>query len=393
MPDMDKRQSILRAAEVIFSEKGLKDSTITEIATNAGVVDSIIYHYFKNKEDLLFCAFYENMRTAYDELMFQFKGIMGPVSRLGKMVWHHLHSNDFNTGHARIIKNLLLECRSNKNFYSHESYAELRKYTDVLLNILKDGVNEGYFRDDINLEVVRDMIMGLLDEVSLSCLQAGEVVNTTSDFDHIMSLLLAMIEKKPAETENGDKALRVLRAATEVFAQKGFNRATMVDVGQKAGVAEGTIYEYFKNKQDLLLSIPKERFQSYRSCLEDVFCQEDPVVKLRHLIWAHFCVFLSDPQFLMVFLNDIKLNKQFYVADSYPSYLQYIEPLYGILNEGKERGVFRSEVDNRIFRNLFIGSFTHLAIRWFVIGKLTPLKMMIEFCQLTDLLCRSLSME
>lgn len=393
--EIDKRQAILSAAQEIFSEKGLKDSTITEIAQRAGVVDSIIYHYFKNKEDLLFCAFYDTMHRSHEELMFQFKGIMGPVSKLGKMVWYHLYMNDFNTGHARIVKNLLLECRSNKNFYTHESYAALRRYTDVLLGILREGVKEGYFREELNLKLVRDMIFGILDEVSLSCLQAREVTQTTSDFDAIMSLILAMIAKKqPAEPENNnDKALRVLRAATDVFAQKGFNKATMVDVGQKAGVAEGTIYEYYKNKQDLLLSIPKERFQSYRSTLENCFHYDDPTVKLRHFIWIHLGVLLSDPQFLTLFLNDIKLNKQFYVSDSYPFYLQYIQPLFDILNEGKQKSFFRPDVDNRIYRNLFIGSFTQLAIRWFVVGKITPLDMMIEFCQLTDLLCRSIVKE
>ena len=50
----DRRGSILRAAQEVFSQKGLADSNISEIAKKAGVVDSIIYHYFKNKEDLLF---------------------------------------------------------------------------------------------------------------------------------------------------------------------------------------------------------------------------------------------------------------------------------------------------------------------------------------------------
>ena len=121
MNENNKKQKILRAAQIIISEKGLKDSTITEIARKAGVVDSIIYHYFKNKEDLLFCALDAQMKTAVKELMFNFKGIIGSVSKLGKMVWHHLHANDYDQGDEKIRKYLTLECRANKNFYKHES--------------------------------------------------------------------------------------------------------------------------------------------------------------------------------------------------------------------------------------------------------------------------------
>ncbi len=163
----------------------------------------------------------------------------------------------------------------------------------------------------------------------------------------------------------------------------------MVDVAQKAGVAEGTIYEYFKNKQDLLMSIPKEHFRFHRASLEKCFDAMDPLDRLERLIGVHFSVFLSNPEFLKVFLIDIKLNKQFYVSDAYPYYLQYIQPLSDILEEGKRRGVFRPEVDSRIFRYLFVGSFNHLCLRWFLEGNATPLSMMVEFAEMSKLLCRA----
>lgn len=388
MAELDKRRAILLAAQEIFSQKGLKDSTVTEIAQKAGVVDSIIYHYFKNKEDLLFWAFRDSMESSYEELMFELKGILGPVSMLGKMVWLHLHKNDSNPGYARMVINLLLECRSNPNFYCHESSDTYWKYMDVLLDIFKAGMTDGYFKEDLNPAVVRHMIFGLLYEVSLSCLESGEITETTPYFDGIMSIILAMIEKK-GSAPIGDKASRVLSAATQVFADKGFYKATMVDVAQKAGVAEGTIYEYFKNKQDLLMSIPKERFQLYRVNLEKCFDAMDPLDRLKRLIGVHFSMFLSNPEFLKVFLSDIKLNKQFYVSDAYPYYLQYIQPLSDILEEGKRRGVFRPEMDNRIYRHLFIGSFTHLCLRWFLEGKATPSSMMAEFAEMNKLLCRA----
>jgi AcrR family transcriptional regulator len=392
LSENNKRQKILNAAQETISEKGLKASTITGIARKAGVVDSIIYHYFKNKEDLLFCALDSQMKSATADLLFNLKGVMGPVSKLGKMVWYHLHANDFNQGDERIRKHLLLECRANKNFYKHESYNSLKKYAEVLMNILAEGVDDGSFRSDLDLPVVRDMIFGLLDEESLSCLAARELTETTPDFEPIMSLILSMIESQrenetPAKKQ--DKAQIVLKAAAAAFARKGFNKSTMVEVGNEAAVAEGTIYEYYTNKQDLLLSISKEQFKTYKIELDQTFNLVHPLAKLKRLIWNHFLIFASDSDFLTIFLNDIKLNKNFYATDAYSFFINYYSKLSEILGEGKRAGIFRKDVHNRVYRNLFIGSFTHLMLRWFSISNPPLLTFMKEFNHATELLCRA----
>ncbi len=67
----------------------------------------------------MFSSIEELIEKSHEELLFQFKGVMGPVSQLGKMVWFHLYENDFSSGDARKMKNLLFECRSNKDYYKH----------------------------------------------------------------------------------------------------------------------------------------------------------------------------------------------------------------------------------------------------------------------------------
>jgi TetR/AcrR family fatty acid metabolism transcriptional regulator len=67
--------------------------------------------------------------------------------------------------------------------------------------------------------------------------------------------------------------------------------------------------------------------------------------------------------------------------------------LYEILNEGKGLKVFRPDLNNRVFRNLFLGTFSHLAIRWFVLERVTPLKMMSELEAIISLLCRAVTRE
>ncbi|MBT7887794.1 MAG: TetR/AcrR family transcriptional regulator, partial [Deltaproteobacteria bacterium] len=91
-----RRKQILRSAESIMSIKGV-DATISEIASNAGVPSSNIYHYFKNKEDLLFSVVGDNIGNSLNELEADLKGIREPLSQLGRFLWSLLNRADNET--------------------------------------------------------------------------------------------------------------------------------------------------------------------------------------------------------------------------------------------------------------------------------------------------------
>jgi TetR/AcrR family fatty acid metabolism transcriptional regulator len=100
-----------------------------------------------------------------------------------------------------------------------------------------------------------------------------------------------------------------------------------------------------------------------------------------------------DPNFAVIFLKDTKLNKRFYSTKSY-SYLHgSLSVLKNVLDEVKSKGVFRADVNNRVFRNLFLGTFSHMTVRWFIVGKVSPIGMMEELNEVTSILCRSVSRE
>ena len=389
----DRKQDIIRAAQEVFSEYGIADAKMSDISKKAGVTDSIIYHYFKNKEDLLFYALSDKATQAGKELNFHLEGIIDPVSRLGKMIWFHLYLNDISPSELRVIKNLLFECRANKAFYSHEGYEPLYNYMKIMNNILRQGVESGVFRDDFNVTLLRTMIFGLLDEESLNSF-SHEVEEILSDFDGIMDMVLAMIgrtdESDSAKAANeDDKMVRVLGAAERVFSQKGYRAATMSEIANEAGVAEGTIYSYFENKQDLLFSLPIKRIGWLSSIMDEAFNINDPLSKLYWFIRLFFRTFLSQPDFLKVFLLDIKLNRKFYESKAYAPYLYYISVVQSILEEGKEKGFFRPKINTRIFRNLLVGSFTQLSTRWFILETATAKEMMLQWDQVVSLLCRA----
>lgn len=197
------------------------------------------------------------------------------------MIWYHLYLNDLAPGETLILKDLLFECRAKINFYTHEGYNTLRQYTKIMSQILQQGVENGVFRSDINVILVKNLIFGLLDEESLNYLASGEIDSTLQDFDDIMDLVFAIISKdkhRPAENP-GNKEERILKSAVRIFSSKGYNSATISEIAESVNVAESTIYTYFDNKRDLLFSIPKKRLRLLNNNKGEVFHVQSPIKK------------------------------------------------------------------------------------------------------------------
>ena len=127
------RDTILATAEKIMFNKGFTNATISEIAAIAGVVDSVIYHYFNSKEDLLFSIVGYKLIEFMELLTHQLEGILDPISRLRKLIWCYLDYSDNNLGYTNL---LMYDCLRNRNFFKHAAYQELRNYASIILTIL-----------------------------------------------------------------------------------------------------------------------------------------------------------------------------------------------------------------------------------------------------------------
>ena len=364
-----------------MTRKGLADATIAQIAKKAGVADSVIYQYFKGKQDLLFSIPGERMKEVLELLDDQLQGIRDAESRLRKMLWFHLKYNDTHPGYSRI---LLLECRSSADFYLTPAYQLVRDYADIMLSIIKQGMEDGAFDADLDPRLVRDVILGGLDWETIGSLAIKEVKESAPDLEDFMSLVHAMIAPRGKKELN--KSDRILKAAETVFAEKGFARAKVSDIANLAEVAEGTVYEYFENKEDLLLSIPEKRFEIFLEELPDTFQIKTPLRKLRRFIRYYFSLFLTERKFLKVFLLQIQLNKRFYDTKAFATFRRYTHVLESIIEEGKADGSFHPDANPRVFRNLFLGAFNHLTLRWLIFGKGSEMDKMKEIDQVTNLL-------
>ena len=377
----EKKSRILAAAEEIMSEKRLADTTISEIATKADVADSVIYQYFKDKEDLLFSVPGERMKEVNYMLGEHLQGISDAESRLSKMIWFHLRDIDTHPGYGRI---LILDCRSSPNFYLSPAYKLIRDYANVLHDILKQGVDNGSFRSDLNIKVARDIILGTLDWEIISSLALGEIEESAPDLDDIMSLVRAMIT--PNRKTIYSKSDRILRAAEKVFAEKGFLKAKIAEIAKLAQVSEGTVYEYFGNKEDVLLAIPERRCGENLDELSETFHIKNPVRKLRRFTRYYLFLLLTEQDFLKVFLLQLQLNKRFYGSKSFESFRRYFKVLEDVIEEGISQGYFRPDINPRVFRNMFFGAVSHLALRWEILQKEREPDKIQEINHLTDML-------
>jgi len=387
MRSTDKTQKIIQAAEEIISEKGLSGSNISEIAKRAGVTDSLIYNYFKGKEDLVFSIPGVRMKEFLKNLLEHLQGIPDPVGKLSKVLWFHLYFFD---NHPEYTRLLLLECRSNREFYRYEAYSLIRQYAGIIAAILEEGVNEGIFRGDANMRLVRDIIFGVIDWETLESLALKETVGTTQDLQDILNLLIPMIQIR-TPSEDLEKSSRILLAAEKVFGEKGYSQATISEIARLANVAEATIYEYFKNKEDLLFSIPEKRFREHIASLEEIFEIKTPLKKLQRLIRDHFYLYLRERDFLKVFLLHIQLNRRFFVSHVYETFHRYVEIVADILEEGKKDGSIRAQVNTRVFKNFFLGAFSHMALRWVILEKEAETDKMREIAEVVTLLCRAVA--
>ncbi len=375
---------ILSAAEEVMSEKGLARSSISEIASKAGVADSVIYQYFKGKQDLLFSVPGERMKEVLALLDEHLAGIEDVHSQLRKMIWFHLRYNDTHKGYARL---LLFECRSSKAFYDSPASSLIRQYATILCSIMEQGIKEGRFRGDTQIILVRDVILGTLDMETIGSLASGEIPSSEQDFEDIMALVDAMILlEKPKRVRRVNRSDAIINAAQKVFAEKDFGQATISEIAKLAGISDATVYEYFQNKEDILLSLAARRFDTYLQDLSNAFEIKDPIRKLRRLIKYHFGIFLSEREFLKIFLLQLQLNDCFYGSKAFEVFRTYYSLIESVIQEGKEAGCIASVVNGRIFRNMFLGAFSHLALRWLIVRESTDTDRMEEIDQVADLL-------
>ncbi|MFC4556620.1 TetR/AcrR family transcriptional regulator [Virgibacillus kekensis] len=156
-----KYMQIIEAAVEVIAENGYHASQVSKIAKKAGVADGTIYLYFKNKEDILVSVFNEKMGQFIDQIVYSTSDRQDANEKLLTLITMHFRqlASDH---HLAVVTQLELR-QSNKQLRMKINEV-LKPYLVVIDNIIREGIKEGIFRDDLNIPLVRQMIFGTLDE-------------------------------------------------------------------------------------------------------------------------------------------------------------------------------------------------------------------------------------
>ena len=157
----------------------------------------------------------------------------------------------------------------------------------------------------------------------------------------------------------------IIQAAIEVFSKKDFKTASVSEIARKAGVADGTIYQYFRNKEYLFFSIPIEKTNEFRSQLElHLEGISGALNKIRKFVWYFLYFFKTNPDYGRILMLEMRVSKSFVRTDTYDFLKKSVGQVPEIIREGQEEGSIRKDTDVYVLRHLVLGTLEHIVSRW-----------------------------
>jgi TetR/AcrR family transcriptional regulator, fatty acid metabolism regulator protein len=161
------------------------------------------------------------------------------------------------------------------------------------------------------------------------------------------------------------KYKQIIDAAVIVIAENGYHQSQVSKIAKQAGVADGTIYLYFKNKEDILISLFEEKMGNFIGKIDEMIEGKGVAAdKLLLMIESHFRMLSNDHHLATVTQLELRQsNKELRVKinDVLRGYLKVIDK---IIIEGKENGEFSNQLDVRLARQMIFGTIDETVTSW-----------------------------
>jgi TetR/AcrR family fatty acid metabolism transcriptional regulator len=182
-----------------------------------------------------------------------------------------------------------------------------------------------------------------------------------------------------AKTVVVDKREAILRAGVRVFAAKGFFNSKVADIAREAGIADGTVYLYFKSKDEILHSIFDRAMADFieegRRELESL---EDPVEKLRTIARLHLQRLSADRDLAIVFQVELRGSTKFMREFSAAGFAEYLDIIKRTIETGQKQGVFRKDMKPVVCAKIFYGALDEMVTNWILSANNYPLPPMAD---------------
>ena len=162
-----------------------------------------------------------------------------------------------------------------------------------------------------------------------------------------------------------DKREAILRAATGVFARAGYFNSKVADIAREAGVADGTVYLYFKSKEEILHSIfDRSVEEALGAARKRVQRLSDPREKLRQIAHMHLERLGADRDLAVVFQVELRGSTKFMEEFSAAGFAEYLALIRSTFEEGQRAGMFRADLNARVVAKVLFGALDEMATNW-----------------------------
>jgi len=188
-----------------------------------------------------------------------------------------------------------------------------------------------------------------------------------------------------------DKRARILKAAVKVFAKKGFHETKVAEIARAAGVADGTIYLYFKNKDDLLISVFEENIDQLNQRLRDDLVElPDTSSKIRHIVRSQLGVIRARRDLAEVLSVTLRQSNRFLRQFAAPKFSDYLDIIAEVIEEGQRQGEVRQDVAPRVVARALYGALDGLLLTW-ALGRSPASRLERAALQVADIIVKGLS--
>ncbi|HET8781696.1 MAG TPA: TetR/AcrR family transcriptional regulator [Pyrinomonadaceae bacterium] len=162
-----------------------------------------------------------------------------------------------------------------------------------------------------------------------------------------------------------DKREAILRAAISVFARCGYFNSKVADIAREAGVADGTVYLYFKSKEEILHSIFDRSVEdALGAAKKRVQRLTDPREKLRQIAHMHLERLGADRDLAVVFQVELRGSTKFMEEFSAAGFAEYLALIRSTFEEGQRAGMFRADLNARVVAKVLFGALDEMATNW-----------------------------
>ncbi len=159
-----------------------------------------------------------------------------------------------------------------------------------------------------------------------------------------------------------DKHAKIIKAAVKVFAKNGFYNSRVSEIAKEAQVADGTVYLYFKNKDDILIRLFEEEMDKIITNMkEEMERVADPSEKLRRFALIHLNMVRENKNLAEVIQVELRQSSKFMHEYKNRKFIEYLNIISGIVKDGQRTGHFRPDAMPGLFKRSFFGALDELS--------------------------------